>query len=173
MHRKSTLKATPDAHKFVKRQLLPTFDSNVRVVTESFLIRIIDKNWGRPIKIGIHSCLVACKMRSCKISFQLLYCGNTMGHSIQLVSTLKTLGKYCGRTFFYHPTLLSIEGPRCRLQYFYWSENNVYLKDFQSRGMKWYITRAWQVKPWLHSIFLQDGVYCEPHYTLAQNICHN
>lgn len=94
-----------------------------------------------------------------------------MDHTIQLVSTLKTLGKELWLHTICQPTILNIEGPHCKLQYFYGSQDNVYLKDFQPRGMKWVYHKDMTSETLVATHFLAR--WCEPHHTFAQYIFHN
>ena len=62
---------------------------------------------------------------------------NCEGHTIELISFLKSLGLELWVHTNYQPTLFNIRGPCCRLEYFYWTENSVHWKGFQFRGRRW------------------------------------
>lgn len=67
---------------------------------------------------------------------------NIMGHSVELVSTLKTLWDNIWVDTVYHSTIFNIGGPYCRLHYSFWDEENAHFENFQVRGNRWVYHRG-------------------------------
>lgn len=105
-----------------------------------------------------------------------------MGHTIGLISTLKTLGITLWGHNVCQPTIFSIMCPCCRLQYFYWIEKNVNFKGFQRKSRRWIYYKCLARVTRLHIIFMCNGVYCtllyygsthsKSRYTSAHTIYH-
>lgn len=61
---------------------------------------------------------------------------DTVGHTTELIFILRTLEVILWVHANDRPTVINIKGPCCKLQCFYWMENGVLLKEFQSRDIQ-------------------------------------
>lgn len=73
----------------------------------------------------------------------------TVGHIIELIFILRTLEVILWVHAIDRPTVIKFKGPCCWLQCFYWIENGVLLKRFQSRDIQ-FKSKEFDVK--LHSL---------------------
>jgi hypothetical protein len=62
---------------------------------------------------------------------------NTVGHAIELISTLNKLWKILRLHIFTNPRNLTSEIHVIGYSFFIRSKNSVHLKDFKPRGMTW------------------------------------